>query len=156
MNHKVTVKCTHRKGGTGEVHGWVDSKSAESMVVSWLSLGTPWLALGGPLQSSDWTHKRVEKTVLSPCVASISGGSLGERLPADCCEDLAPVSLSTPGGVWLQQHSSLLSFTTCWWYRSLQLSILFECLDLSSIQRRVDLVLEQMLGSVILQPILPV
>ena len=90
------------------------------------------------------------------CVASISGGSLGERLPADCCEDLAPVSLSTPGGVWLQQHSSLLSFTTCWWYRSLQLSILFECLDLSSIQRRVDLVLEQMLGSVILQPILPV
>ena len=65
MNHKVTVKCTHRKGGTGEVHGWVDSKSAESMVVSWLSLGTPWLALGGPLQSSDWTHKRVEKTVLS-------------------------------------------------------------------------------------------
>ena len=87
MRHEPQGDCkVHPPKGRNGGGGWVDSKGADSMVVSGLSLGKPWLALGGPMQSSDRMHKRVEKTVLSPCVASISGGSLGERLPADCCD----------------------------------------------------------------------
>jgi len=50
----------------------VHPKGEDSMAISGLSLNTPWLALGGPLLSS--YEEEVEKTVLSPCTAPISGG----------------------------------------------------------------------------------
>jgi len=37
-----------RKSGT-EGGGWVHLKGENSMAVTWLTVETPWLALGGPL-----------------------------------------------------------------------------------------------------------
>ena len=61
--------CVSRKGGSGG-GGWAHTKGAESMVMSGLGIEkSPWL--DGPYLSC--LHKWAEKTVLSPCRASISG-----------------------------------------------------------------------------------